>query len=213
MGLKKLTNKSHALKGEQEKREYSPWEDRRVGRDGQRRLVEKYGNEAIASFRNNAESVIVFLEHLKPMANPLNDPVRKNAKATVVEASIDAGIRRFGVAAEYAVIKYLAQSYTALKSPDWLQENSGGGFGSKSPSEISWKNMKLVNQIEPRMPMDVRRALEACFVENVYYFDIEDESKRGAVLERLRLGLDIIAVEWREMEHKEFKERWPNEQT
>lgn len=208
MSLKKLTNKSAKVKGENPKRDYNPKPDN-IGRDGQMRIIEKYGNDAIASFRNNAAGVVEFFESQKPGSRMLNDPVRKNAKAAYEQAAVEAGHRRLAMAREYRDIKEDAASdLAAMRSPDW-EYIGAPGFRSKEPTDRAIRARKIVVNIERVIPKHVQNRLEQCLIREEYQFDVPNKKQRESILDELRQGLDIVAVELNQMTFVEFRERWP----
>jgi hypothetical protein len=175
------------------------------GREGQAQIIEKYGNRAIASYRNAGVAPLEFFEAMSMGASLLNDPVGEDPTATQKQFAIDAGIRRTRVARVYSEMKEGSQ-ITPMASVDL--ERTGGAFGPRSPADHKIDCLKLIVAWERFMPAQVKAAMEAAFLHGRFIFDVPSKRARELVMENIRCGLDIVAVERAEMRLDEFRQRW-----
>lgn len=176
------------------------------GRDGQAQILEKYGNQHIHSFRNAGAAPLELFEAMSMGASLLNDPIDGSVEHVKKQLAIDAGVRRTRVARIYAQTKEGGQ-ITPMASVDL--ERTGGGFGPRSPADYRIDCLKIVIAMEHFMPSHIQRAMEDCFLHGKFIFDVPSKTAREMVLENIRCGLDIVAVERLEMALDEFRQRWP----
>jgi len=176
------------------------------GRDGQVQILEKYGNQHIHSFRNAGAAPLELFEAMSMGASLLNDPIDGSVEHVKKQFAIDAGVRRTRVARIYSQAKEGGQ-ITPMASVDL--ERTGGGFGPRSPADYRVDCLKMVVAMERFMPSHIRQAMEDCFLHGRFIFDVPSKQARDIVLESIRCGLDMVAVERSEMALDEFRQRWP----
>lgn len=179
------------------------------GRDGRAPVLERTGHFGAIVYRDAGCAPLEYLES-KAGAPLLGDPKDKLPPIPNVPASVlnQAAIaRRASVARIYAMAKEGAQ-ITPMASVD-LGGAGGGGFGPRSPADYKMDCMKQVIQMERRMPADVLRDMEDVFLRLQFIFDVPSRTARELVMERIRLGLDLAALETGNMKIPDFVERWP----
>lgn len=175
-----------------------------IGCDGRGNSREKYGHTALASFRNNKSHPLEYFEGSQSL---LSDRMPQGWRSKPVPMSSDAHNRRVRLARVYYDLKMGAQ-VTPLASVDF-GGTGGGGFGPRSPNDHAIDCMKFLKYIHMGLPKVTRRIMEDVFYHGLFIFDVPNKKKKHSILEHLRLGLDVVAIEMRELNYKDFRARWP----
>lgn len=200
--LAALTNQSLKAQGKKPKREQKPT----VGRDGRNEQIEKYGHDAIASFRDIMSHPLEYLEAAPGLLRDTS--ANYPGMAGAMDHAMDAGKRRVRLARTYYDLRMGAE-ITPLASVDFGNVG-GGGFGPRNPSDHAIDCIKRLNQIHRDMPEGVRSDMDQVFWHGQFLFNVPSKVARETVLTNLKIGLDIMALETSEMPIQEFRFRWPD---
>jgi hypothetical protein len=172
------------------------------GRDGRAPVLERTGHFGAMVYRDAGCAPLEYLES-RAGESLLRDPPGWGPAFLAG----DAVKRRARAARTYAEAKEGSQ-ITPMASVD-LGGAGGGGFGPRSPGDYKIDCMKTVIRLERRMPKDVARDMEDVFLHLKFIFDVPSKQAREIVMERIRLGLDLAALETGDLTIPDFMARWP----
>lgn len=139
------------------------------------------------------------VEYLEANLRLLADPYGRSEAEQV--RAIDAAKRRARMARLYRDLKE-GGAVSPMRSVDLTNDGGRAGFAGRQPGDHVIDCIKQVNDIEALLPLTTRGILENCLVAGT--LKISDE-----IMDSLKFGLDIVALERLEMGTAEFESRWP----
>lgn len=172
------------------------------GRDGAVSMVERYGHYCMATFRDNMAHPVEFFES----SSLLEDETDKSDLEKIKNAAKDAGNRRTRLARTYFEVRIGAE-VSGLSSANMDGMPTGKG-GSITPSDFKVDCMRRISKWEIQMPPIVKIEMDQVLYQGKFNFLNDSKRLTQVYLDRIRIGLDIIANIERELSYEDLLARW-----